>query len=119
MDTSQVKTRRRYSDAFRRQVVAETGQRGISVSQVARRHDLNANMVFNWRRRYRHVIADDKPALIPVHLASPEQPETAAPIPGASTAEGCIRLVLASGHELTVTGTIDPKLVRIVLEILR
>src|SRR5699024_9234917 len=38
--------RRRYSDAFRRQVIAETGQQGTSVSQVSRRHDLNANMVF-------------------------------------------------------------------------
>lgn len=119
MDTSEVKTRRRYSDAFRRQVVAETWQRGTSVSQVARRHDLNANMVFNWRRRYRHVIADDTPALIPVHLASPALPETAAPVPDASTADGYIRLVLASGHELTVTGTIAPKLVRTVLEALR
>ena len=42
--------RRRYAKAFKRRVVAETLVAGAAVSAVARRHGLNANMVFMWRR---------------------------------------------------------------------
>jgi transposase len=33
--------------------VAEGEEPGSSVSMVARRHDLNANMLFTWRREFR------------------------------------------------------------------
>jgi transposase len=42
--------RRRWSADAKRRIVAETFERGASVSIVARRHDLNANMLFTWRR---------------------------------------------------------------------
>ena len=42
--------RRHWSEAFKRQIVAETLEPGSSVSIVARRHDVNANQVFKWRR---------------------------------------------------------------------
>src|SRR6202023_2695559 len=35
---------------FKRQLVAETLEPGASVSIVARRHDLNTNQLFKWRR---------------------------------------------------------------------
>jgi hypothetical protein len=41
--------RRSYSTAFKRWVVAGTMEPGASVSEIARRHGLNANMVFLWR----------------------------------------------------------------------
>ena len=44
--------RRRWSDAEKRRIVAESHQPGVSVSVVARRNDVNANLVFNWRRRF-------------------------------------------------------------------
>src|SRR5260370_40866733 len=34
----------------KRRIVAETFERGAAVSEVARRHDLNANRLFTWRR---------------------------------------------------------------------
>ena len=43
--------RRRYTEAFKRQVVAEASGEGVSAASVARRHGLNANLIFNWRRR--------------------------------------------------------------------
>src|SRR5450432_3392590 len=43
--------RRLWSDDEKRQIVAETLAPGASVSIVARRHDLNANMLFTWRRQ--------------------------------------------------------------------
>ena len=41
--------RRQFSADFKRRVVAETHAAGTSVSVVARRHDINANLVFRWR----------------------------------------------------------------------
>ena len=42
--------RRQWSEAAKRRIVAETLEPGSSVSIVARRHDVNANQVFKWRR---------------------------------------------------------------------
>ena len=45
--------KRRRSAEERRKIVEETLQPGASVSRVARRHDVNANQVFHWRKLYR------------------------------------------------------------------
>jgi transposase len=42
-----------YPREFKQQVVRETLEPGASVSIVARRHDMNANVVFEWRKLYR------------------------------------------------------------------
>ena len=44
--------RRRWSEEERRRIVAESFEPGASVSVVARRHDVNTNLLFTWRRRY-------------------------------------------------------------------
>ncbi len=44
---------RMYSLEFKQQVVQEALQPGASVAEVARKHDLNDNLVFAWRRLYR------------------------------------------------------------------
>jgi transposase len=46
--------RRRRSRTFdeKKRIVAGTDEPGASVSVVARRHDLNANQLFTWRRQY-------------------------------------------------------------------
>ena len=45
--------RRRWSEAQKRQIVAETHEAGVSVPMVAQRYNLNANQVFRWRRLFR------------------------------------------------------------------
>ena len=45
--------RRTYAREFKQQVIRETYEPGMSVSIVARRHDINANVVFGWRKQYR------------------------------------------------------------------
>ena len=40
--------RRKWSDDEKRMICAQTRLPGISVAQVARRYDVNANQVFNW-----------------------------------------------------------------------
>jgi len=44
---------RRWPEAQKRQIVEETYEPGMSVSIVARRHDVNANQVFRWRQQMR------------------------------------------------------------------
>ena len=45
--------KRRRSIKERRDIVEETLVPGASVARVARRHDVNANQVFYWRKLYR------------------------------------------------------------------
>ena len=49
----QVRRRRRWSEAQKRQIVEETHEPGVSVPMVAQRYNLNANEVFSWRRLFR------------------------------------------------------------------
>ena len=50
--------RRRWSEAQKRQIVAETREPGVSVPMVAQRYNLNANQVFRWRRLFREPAGD-------------------------------------------------------------
>lgn len=44
---------RTYARHSNSKVIRETLEPGMSVSIVARRHDINANVVFGWRKQYR------------------------------------------------------------------
>src|ERR1700693_3233876 len=44
---------RSWPDALKREIVAASFAPGSSVWTVARQYDVNANQVFNWRKRYR------------------------------------------------------------------
>src|SRR5437763_14817859 len=52
VDTKQSRPARRrdWPEELKHQMVAETLEAGSSVSIVARRHDVNTNQLFNWRR---------------------------------------------------------------------
>ena len=53
VETTKQITRRRRSVEEKRRIVEETLRAGASVARVARRHAVNANQVFYWRRQYR------------------------------------------------------------------
>jgi transposase len=56
-------THRQYSLDLKRRIVEETFVPGASVSIVARRHNVNSNMIFSWRKRYREgTLGRSKPA---------------------------------------------------------
>ncbi len=44
--------RRSWSVEEKRRIVDESLAAGASIAEVARRHDLNANQLFTWRRRF-------------------------------------------------------------------
>ena len=58
--------RRRWPEAVKQQIVAETLMPGASVSVVARRFDVNANQVFRWRRQYEAGPPTSEARLVPV-----------------------------------------------------
>ena len=84
--------RRRWSDAEKRRIVAESYQPGVSVSVVARRNDVNANLVFNWRRRFREQ-AGGTGGLVPVVVEPPPLDAAAGDAPAA----GRMEIALADG----------------------
>lgn len=62
---------RQWTEEQKRQIVAETDKLGASVSVVARRHDVNANQLFSWRRQYqRGKLGSSKAvaALVPIGI---------------------------------------------------
>ena len=111
-DEAVAKRRKRWPEALKRQIVAETRAPGASVSVVARRHDVNANQVFNWRRRYQAASAGAEIRLVPVQ-PSPWTAELAA------ATSGMIEIELASGARVRVSGSVDGAALGQVLERLR
>jgi len=108
--------RRRWTDDEKKRIVAESEAPGSSVSIVARRHDLNANMLFTWRREFRQGEAGaavDQAAFIPAIIATEEvgagQP-AAAPREHRTSVEdgsprrlsGLMEIVLAGGSRVIV-----------------
>ena len=106
--------RRSYSTAFKRRVVAETLEPGASVATVARRHGLNANMVFLWRGDPRFGPGRDTAVFLPVEVKPAEVPVT--PEPSGACDASQIEITLASGHRLMLSGAFD---VAVVLHLAR
>ena len=108
--------RRRWTDDEKRRVVAESEAPGSSVSIVARRHDLNANMLFTWRREIRQRGSDaavDQAAFVPAIIATdevgagqpaaaPREQRTSVEDGSAQRLSGLIEIVLAGGSRVIV-----------------
>ena len=87
--------------------MAQTQVPGVSVAQVARHYDLNANQVFNWRRDPRFQPADN--ATVPAHFLPIEViDDLARHHQSAPAAAGCIEIALANGRSLRLIGDVDP-----------
>ena len=113
--------RRRWSEARKRLIVAESYQPGVSVSVVARRHDVNANLVFSWRRQYRE-LARVVGGFVPVVVSSTEgagpAPLLPAPPEAEPSASGRIEIALADGLRVTVDRDVDAAALSRVLGVL-
>jgi transposase len=61
---------RQHEPAVKRSIVEEAPQPGASVARIARKHGINANQVFLWRKAYREgLLPESMPTLLPVTLA--------------------------------------------------
>jgi transposase len=107
--------KRRYrSKRERRQIVEETLQPGASVAVIARRHDVNANQVFHWRKLYRQGRLDVEPAaapLLPVRVAEVVSSEP----PPAKLYAGVI-VVEVGRARIRIEGSVDSENLRLILE---
>lgn len=111
--------RRQYTLQEKRQIVQETHARGASVSLVARRHDLNPNQIFAWRRLYRQgLLKADAPEnavpMLPVKVSTPtvmptERATRVRKEPSAVASDSCIEIRLANGNSVILHGHVDVK----------
>ena len=96
-----VTPRRRWSEAEKRRIVAESYQPGVSVSLVSRRNDVNANLVFSWRRRFR-----EQGGFVPV-VVEPAGMLPPPPDAGTVPAAGRMEIALADGSRVIVDREVD------------
>ena len=94
--------RRRWSEAEKRRIVAESYQAGVSVSLMARRNDVNANQVFTWRRQYR-----ERGGFVPV-VVEPDRMLPPPPDAGSGAgAAGRMEIALSDGSRVIVDREVD------------
>jgi transposase len=131
--------RREYPHELKLQVVKESFAPRSSASIAARRHNINANVVFRWRREYRegHLIDRVAPScrslpeigFMPVGIVDDHgslralpasQPKQSAILPSRTLAEpGFIEIEAGPGVKVRVTGSVDDRVLRLVLAEIR
>ncbi len=101
--------RRIWDDEEKCRIVAQTRVPGVSVSQVARRYDVNANMVFKWLRDPRFTPAEDAlRSFLPVEVLPDASPGAVMADGAAVALDSRIEITLSNGHRLSVSGSFDP-----------
>ena len=126
MDTSQAlvqasRTKRQRhlrTNAEKRRIVEEALCGDESVAEVARRHGINANLLFNWRKLYRQGLLEQcrEPAsarLVPVTV-TPSVPADS----DRRGATGSITVELPGEIRLRLEGRVDPAVLAEVLMVL-
>ena len=104
--------------------MAESYEPGVSVSVVARRHDLNTNQLFTWRRRFQELAGDaGAGGFVPLVVeASPGDGPGAAtmglPSGEVVAAAGRMEIALASGVRVIVDREVDGRALARVLAVL-
>ena len=118
--------RRIWADDEKRMICRQARLPGISVSQVARRYDVNANLVFTWLRDARFAPEGAEPpiealaveadetvdgattAFLPVELVTEADATPSLDGPSEPRPVSVMEIALAGGHRLRVEGAYDP-----------
>ena len=113
--TAQAKKRRR-TIKEKRDIVEETLVSGASVARVARRHDVNANQVFYWRKQFLEgrLGISMNPQLLPVKVEA-ERPTEAVKSVVSTLPPGTMEIAFPKGT-LRIAGSVDVAALRAVLE---
>ena len=101
----------------RREIVQETLVPGSSVSRVARRHDVNANQLFYWRKLYREGRLGSGAATPLLSVKVSEQPAEAAECDRPVLRSGTMEIQVSKGT-IRIAGSVDVVVLRTVLECL-
>jgi transposase len=119
-ETPKRMARRRRSVEEKRRIVEETLEAGASVARVARRHAVNANQVFYWRKKYREgrLGKSQSSKLLPVALSDLSWSKSArASCTSSPSTVGSMEIKLANGT-LRVAGNVDVVVLRTAIECL-
>jgi transposase len=95
--------RRFWSSDEKRRMVAESFTPGASVSKVAQRYGVNANLLFTWRRRDARSATSsgvEQLELVPVRVADERAPAAPEPV-------GRMEIVLTAGERILVGVDVD------------
>ena len=117
-DRSPGRRRRSYSDDEKQRLVAESFEPGASVSGIAQRRGMNANLLFTWRRQMRLApTAEPAMELIPVEIVSAAEssPATATP----PERRGVIEIALVGGARVQVDANVNEAALKRVLSALK
>ena len=112
--------RRRRSVEEKRRIVEETLEGGASVARVARRHAVNANQVFYWRKKYREGQLGKRQSskLLPVTLSDISLSKSSrASCTSSPSTVGSMEIKVAKGT-LRVAGNVDVVVLRTAIECL-
>jgi transposase len=99
--------RRFWSSDEKRRMIAESFTPGASVSKVAQRYGVNANLLFTWRRwdaRSAASCGTQPLELVPVRVADERSPAAPVAAPGPI---GRMEIVLAAGERILVGADVD------------
>ena len=121
MDTSEQttletikQTKRRWrSFEEKRRIVEETLESGASVARVARRHAVNANQVFYWRKKYREgrLGKGRSSNLLPVAVSDIPWSKSGPVRASSRCSLGAMEIKLPKG-QLRITGSVEAEALR-------
>jgi len=122
------RTKRLWTDEEKRSICFQTKAPGVSVAQVARRYEMNANLIFKWLRDPNFapnpaaigLVAE--PSFLPVEIVEHARQEAvptvegnvvvkSAPVGtrGDSPTGSMMEIDLVGGHRLRISGVYDPE----------
>lgn len=121
--------RMRHTIEEKLRIVEETRAKGASVAMVARRHHVNANQVFAWRRQHRRGLlqgAKEDAKLLPVKVSTPTVLPSERVVPTAASRSASepkqdsrlIEIRLSNGHSIVVRGRVDAEALSRVIDLL-
>jgi transposase len=99
--------------------VAECEVGALSVSAVARKHNIAPSLLFRWRREFAaQRRAPSNPEFVPLALPARSAAEGPAPAKTPVANGGLIEIELVGGRRLRVDGSVDAVALRRVIEVL-
>ena len=111
---------RRWRPEQKLRILAELEEAGVTVAEVARRHDVSRGLLWQWRDAQRRGdLVADEPAFLPLRvLPTPEAPR-ALPGDAAGETDRRIEIVLPDGTAVRVSETVGAAALHCVLAALR
>ena len=116
MDTSTVEVtkhrltrggRRLRSMEEKRRIVEEVLRGEESVASIARRYEVNANLVFHWKRLHEKGLLENRTALVPVKI---RKKVSRPALPSRSASDDCVEIDLGSDKCVRLRGELAREL---------